>query len=201
MAISKTAFPKRVEMIDYIIVHHTGSDAPDKNIITYLTNSELCYHYVITKDGVVHQMVDDDRVAYHAGESSWGKKGLKSIKHYTDSGEDLYLSGMNPHSIGVSLHSGGESFTSKQKASAFNLISKLCLKHDIEGCNVLRHSDITQFDQAKRNDKVVLPHRDDKSVKKLCRKWDVGCSFWKWSSLSWAGYQSRIDKEVKKLNS
>lgn len=183
----------------YIIVHHTGSSAPDENMMRYLRTSINGYHYIIGQDGQIYQSIPPSKIAYHAGESSWGLKGQKTIKVSFEDGRSVLRGGMNPFSIGVSLNSDGKNFTNKQKASTFNFLVKLCLELNISPYDILRHSDITQFDERKAKSRILLPYRSDSKIAKECRKPDVGCNLWNnWLTWTWENYQEKIQKEVEK---
>lgn len=58
----------RVEMI---VLHYTASSKPTALMV--LTNRDVSAHYVVTDDSspVVYRLVDENRNAWHAGESSW----------------------------------------------------------------------------------------------------------------------------------
>ncbi|MEX2570993.1 MAG: N-acetylmuramoyl-L-alanine amidase [Gemmatimonadota bacterium] len=75
----------------YLVMHYTaGRSAADS--IAWLTNSEAraSAHLVIGRDGSITQLVAFDRVAWHAGASSW--EGVV---------------GLNGHSIGIELDNAG----------------------------------------------------------------------------------------------
>ena len=185
--------PKRKDKPNIIVVHHSGNDVPFKNELNYQRGHEYVnYQYLVSPDGTIYKMCDDEYITYHAGISNWGKQGQQY-----DSYGKVKLTGLNPFSIGVCIQSGGEKFTSKQKASAFNLLVSLSLKHDISPEYIIRHADITQTN-GRSYSKELAPSRSDSVIKRSCRKWDVGVNFWKRSNWSWKGYQNRIGKEVAK---
>lgn len=76
----------------FLVIHYTaGSSA--SGAVSHLTkpNGKASAHLVIGRDGEVTQLVPFDRVAWHAGESSW--QGL---------------SGLNNYSIGIELDNAGK---------------------------------------------------------------------------------------------
>jgi N-acetylmuramoyl-L-alanine amidase len=75
----------------FIVIHYTeGGTAA--GAILWLTNpaSQVSCHLVIDRDGSVTQLVPFDRIAWHAGVSSWN--GVKNL---------------NPYSIGIELDNAG----------------------------------------------------------------------------------------------
>lgn len=56
---------------EYIILHTT--EAPARGSLKHLSDRGEC-HYCITEDGTIYQIVDRNRVAFHAGCSMWNGK-------------------------------------------------------------------------------------------------------------------------------
>lgn len=72
------------------------------------------------------QLVDDYKIAWHAGKSSW--------KNFTQ---------LNHHSLGIEIdNSGTAEFSAIQMQSYIELCSYLVNKHNINPANVIGHSDI-----------------------------------------------------------
>ncbi len=55
-----------------LIVLHT-TEAPEKSSLRHVSHRGLC-HYCVTEDGMIYQVVDRNRVAFHAGRSMWNAK-------------------------------------------------------------------------------------------------------------------------------
>ena len=92
--------------------------------------SKVSAHYLINKKGSLIQMVDDNKVAWHAGKSRW--KNFKNL---------------NSQSIGIELVNKGhkfgyQSFSQKQITKLILLCKFLTKKYNIKFSNVLGHSDI-----------------------------------------------------------
>ena len=92
--------------------------------------SEVSSHFLISKNGKIYRLVDDNKVAWHAGKSCWGK-----------------YKNLNKNSIGIELVNKGhkiqyENFTSLQINNLIQLCLKLKKKYKIKPCNFLGHSDI-----------------------------------------------------------
>lgn len=75
----------------FLVMHYTAGNSAEESI-QWLRRPEAkgSAHLVIGKDGSVTQMVSFDRIAWHAGKSSW--KGV---------------AGLNSHSIGIELDNLG----------------------------------------------------------------------------------------------
>lgn len=92
--------------------------------------SKVSAHYLINQKGSLIKMVDENRVAWHAGKSRW--KNLKNL---------------NFQSIGIELVNKGhkfgyESFSQKQINKLILLCKFLIKKYKIKKTNILGHSDI-----------------------------------------------------------
>ena len=93
-------------------------------------DSKVSCHYFINRNGDIYKMIDDTKVAWHAGKSKW-----KNIKN------------LNKYSIGIEIQNKGhfinyQSFPKKQIAPLIILIKSLLKKYKIKKNNVLGHSDI-----------------------------------------------------------
>lgn len=114
-----------------LVLHYT--DLPD----TETSRQWLCdpekkvsSHYLVDLDGSVIQMVDENKRAWHAGQSYW--RGMTDL---------------NTHSIGIEIQNTGHSlgyvpFPDKQIAGVVALCRDILSRHDIPARNVLAHSDI-----------------------------------------------------------
>ena len=119
-------YKDRTQKIQFIVVHSFA--LPVDEMIKRLDDLSVSTHYLIDESGQIIQLLDDDKVAYHAGKSYW--KGQK---------------GLNETSIGIELQNtslGQTPFFQKQIQSFKKLSQKLMQKYDIPNENVLGHSDI-----------------------------------------------------------
>lgn len=117
--------------IRYLIIHYTGMQSARVSM-DRLKNpqSNVSCHYFIMRNGDIFKMVDENRVAWHAGKSKW-----KSIKN------------LNNCSIGIEMQNKGhllgyQNFPKNQIFSLVKLIKKLVKKYKIKNSNILGHSDI-----------------------------------------------------------
>ena len=117
--------------IKIIVIHYTGMQSRIASIKRLVNSrSKVSCHYLIDRKGIILQLVEDNKVAWHAGKSKW--KSYENINRY---------------SIGIELVNKGhdfgyEKFTNQQ----LNKLIKLCLvlkkKYKIKNSNILGHSDI-----------------------------------------------------------
>jgi len=116
----------RTNKIEYIILHYTEIPLQDALARLISAKSEVSAHYLIKKDGEVLQLVDDYKIAWHAGKSSW-----KNFTH------------LNRHSLGIEIDNSGISeFSAIQIESCIGLCRYLVNKHNINPASVIGHSDV-----------------------------------------------------------
>ena len=92
--------------------------------------SKVSSHYLINKNGKVYRLVQDNRIAWHAGKSCWGK-----------------YKNLNKNSIGIELINKGHqfgytNFKKKQLLSLIKICKSLITKYKIKRRNVVGHSDV-----------------------------------------------------------
>ena len=114
-----------------IIIHYTGMQSEIASI-KRLTNPryKVSCHYLINRKGKILKMVDENRVAWHAGKSKW--KNFKNL---------------NKSSIGIELVNKGHRYGYQTFSRVqINVLIKLCLelkkRYKIRDINILGHSDI-----------------------------------------------------------
>lgn len=111
----------------YVIIHHTAQHSTEETLKTFtLPRTQVSAHYVIGKDGVVYQMLNDYLRAWHAGNSRWGNQ-----------------LDMNSASIGIELDNDGyHYFDSLQINSLLVVLGKLKKAYGIPTANFIGHGDI-----------------------------------------------------------
>jgi len=127
-------FSKKVRKnkdIKIIVIHYTGMQSKIESI-KRLSNPKykVSCHYLIDREGKILRMVDDNKVAWHAGKSKW--------KNYSN---------LNKYSIGIELVNKGhefgyEKFTIPQVNNLIKLCQNLKKKYKIKNSNIVGHSDI-----------------------------------------------------------
>ena len=129
-----TNFSKKIRSskdIRFLIIHYTGMQSARVSMDRLKNpNSKVSCHYFINRNGNIYKMVDDNKIAWHAGKSKW-----KNIRNF------------NKSSIGIEIQNKGhfidyQNFPKKQISSLIVLIKSLLKKYKIKKCNVLGHSDI-----------------------------------------------------------
>lgn len=123
---------------NFVIIHHTAQNSCEQTLKTFtLTRTQVSAHYVICRDGVVYQMLNDYLRAHHAGVGKWG--------NVTD---------MNSCSIGIELDNNGfEPFSEKQINSLISLLDRLKKKYTIPSANFIGHGDLAP---TRKNDPSIL---------------------------------------------
>lgn len=113
--------------VSFVVLHHTGSDSVRHSLATLTTRSrEVSAHYVVARDGVIWQLVDERRRAWHAGEAYWAG-----------------ITDLNSASIGVELDNDGrEPFSDAQIAALLGLLGDVVARHRIPAANILGHGDV-----------------------------------------------------------
>ena len=112
---------------NFVIIHHTSNDTVGEALAT-LGNPFLAVsaHYLIGRDGTIHQLVEERSRAWHAGESKWGAN--------TD---------INSSSLGIELDNNGrEPFASAQITALLALLADIQERYRIPGANILGHADV-----------------------------------------------------------
>lgn len=112
---------------NFVIIHHTAQQSTGQTVRTFTEpNTEVSSHYVIGRDGLVIQMVNDYLRSWHAGAGKWGS-----------------VSDLNSVSLGIELDNNGEKpFSDKQISSLIQLLDTLKVKYNIPTANFLAHADI-----------------------------------------------------------
>ena len=124
-------FDERALPVMMIVLHYTGMvDAPAA--IQRLTDPEakVSAHYLIGEDGTIHQMVDESKRAWHAGQSHW--RGITDV---------------NSASVGIEIVNPGHEhgyrpFPDQQIDALLPLVAAIKERYDIGRGNVVGHSDI-----------------------------------------------------------
>lgn len=114
-----------------LILHYTGMQNV-KDVLERLCDpeTEVSAHYVVEENGKIHNLVPDEKRAWHAGVSYW--KGETDI---------------NSASIGIEIVNPGidfgyREFPEKQIKSVVNLCKELAEKYEMSSANVQGHSDV-----------------------------------------------------------
>ncbi len=129
-----------------LVLHYTGTDGADEAEEYYMNiridpgAGQISPHYMIDYDGRITQFVDEEKRAWHAGQSWWDGK------------DDI-----NSHSIGIELVNPGHErvytpFTGAQMDALAELAHDILGRHAIPACNIVGHSDISPATSRKKPD-------------------------------------------------
>ena len=119
----------------FLVMHYTVANTPAS--IKILTQQQVSSHYLLTDEAQpkIYRLVDENRAAWHAGNSSW--------KNFTQ---------LNNSSIGIEIVNAGwkdtpqgrvyAPFPQAQMDALLPLVKDIVARHGIAPENVLGHSDI-----------------------------------------------------------
>lgn len=110
-----------------VIIHHTAQNSCEQTLKTFtMTRTQVSAHYVVCRDGTIHQMLNDYLRAWHGGVARWGN-----------------LTDINSSSLGIELDNNGkEPFAQAQINSLLILLDTLKKRHSIPSANFIGHGDI-----------------------------------------------------------
>jgi len=142
-----------VNSIKIIVIHYTGMQSERESIIRLCNaKSKVSSHFLINQDGKVYRMIQDNRIAWHAGKSCWGK-----------------YKNLNKNSIGIELVNKGHrfgytNFTKKQILSLVKICKTLIKKYKIKKKNIVGHSDISPLRKIDPGEKFPWKHLAKKKI-------------------------------------
>lgn len=112
---------------NFVILHHTSDDTAEEALDT-LTSPlrKVSAHYLISRDGRIVQLVEENARAWHAGKSWWGGN-----------------SDLNSASLGIELdNNGSEPFADVQIEVLLALLGDIRQRYNIPAANFLGHADV-----------------------------------------------------------
>ena len=122
---------RKKNLVKFVIIHYTGMQSEIESLkrLKSVKHKVSC-HYLINRQGLVTQMVPDNKIAWHAGKSKWRN-----------------FHNLNEFSIGIELVNKGHNFGyEKFPTSQIYGLIQLCIylkkKFKIKQQNFLGHSDI-----------------------------------------------------------
>jgi N-acetylmuramoyl-L-alanine amidase len=174
--------------VSIVVIHHTTSNFEDSYfVLTEPTSRPVSSHYLIPEPGdptydksklKVHQLVDENRRAWHAGVSDWGGK-----------------EGINDQSIGIELvnrtwcHASEES-----KDPETGYPERICFYPDFDDGQLALLTDLLD-DILERHPDIKPTHIVGHSDVAPDRKIDPGPRF-PWERLARLGYGAWFDEET-----
>jgi len=117
--------------IKHIVIHYTGMQSEVESLKKLCNpKSRVSSHFFIKRSGKILRLVPEEKIAWHAGKSRWGK-----------------FNKLNKYSIGIEISNRGhrwgyQQFTKKQLNNFSALCKQLMFKYLISKKNVVGHSDI-----------------------------------------------------------
>jgi N-acetylmuramoyl-L-alanine amidase len=127
-------FSKRTKKIDTIIIHQTEGDFPGCAEWLCDPKSKASAHYLVNKNGDIYQLVEDNKVAWHAGKAEW------------DYNEDKIFTkeehAINSRSLGIELVSKKGETTDIQLVASKLLVEEKMDEHKVKVKLVLGHKEI-----------------------------------------------------------
>lgn len=145
--------------IKFVIIHYTAMISL-KESLRHLcdSSSKVSSHFLISKNGDIYKLVNEEKRAWHAGKSCW--------KNVSD---------INSNSLGIELQNSGhylkfEKYKDTQIKSLIKLLKYIKLSYNISKKNILGHSDIAPMRKSdpgekfpwaklKKNNLVYLPNK------------------------------------------
>ena len=122
---------RKKQSIKLIVIHYTGMQSMIESLKRLSSKrAKVSCHYHISKKGTITKMVDENKVAWHAGKSKW--------RNYKN---------LNKISIGIELENKGhrygyEEYPNLQIKKLITLCVHLKRKYNIKNSNIVGHSDI-----------------------------------------------------------
>jgi len=141
---SKKVRPKKD--IKFIIIHYTGMQSRIESLRRLKDPKfKVSCHYFIDRKGKLIRIVNDNKIAWHAGKSKW--------KNFTN---------LNNNSLGIELVNKGhkhgyQKFPKIQIKSLIKLCVFLKKKYKIKNSNILGHSDIAPLRKLDPGEKFPWP--------------------------------------------
>ena len=136
---------KKNKTVKYIVIHYTGMKSL-KSAYKKLSdeNSNVSAHYLISRGGIIYNLLCPKYKAWHAGKSKW--------KNNTN---------INDYSIGIELENKGHdfgysNFSMKQYNSLKNLIFFFKRNFQILDRNIIFHSDIAPNRKRDPGEKFII---------------------------------------------
>ncbi len=117
--------------VDILLLHYTGMQSAEAAIARLRDPAaRVSSHYVVEEDGLVWQLVPEERRAFHAGVSFWRSNSV-----------------LNGRSVGIEIVNPGHEwgyrpFPALQMAAVCELCLGILSRHPIPPRNVVGHSDV-----------------------------------------------------------
>jgi N-acetylmuramoyl-L-alanine amidase len=140
-------------LIKIIVIHYTGMQSGRESLARLRSQKFMVSsHFFISEAGNIYKLVEENKTAWHAGKSHWGK--------YKD---------INKNSIGIELVNKGhrygyKSFKKKQINSLIKICNFLKKKYKIKNKNIVGHSDVAPLRKNDPGEKFPWKHISKKNI-------------------------------------
>lgn len=157
-------FNERALPIDSILIHYTDMPTAEEALAWFChPQSQVSAHYLIDETGKIYNLVEEEKRAWHGGESYW--------QGCTD---------LNSCSIGIELANPGHShgylpFPEAQIHALMRLCQDLKIRWNIPASRILGHSDVAP--RRKQDPGHLFPW--EKLAKEGLGLWPVGRTYHK----------------------
>ena len=123
-----------------VVIHYTAMETADAACARLCDEAaEVSAHYLISEQGDIVQLVDEDMRAWHAGAGAWGD-----------------VTDVNSHSIGIEMANTGDApFSAAQMDALEGLLGSIQDRWKIPAARIIGHSDMApgrKFDPGARFD-------------------------------------------------
>ncbi|MDX3907592.1 MAG: N-acetylmuramoyl-L-alanine amidase [Pigmentiphaga sp.] len=139
--------------VRFIVLHYTVSDSP--RALSLLSQGEVSSHYLVTDDDPprVYRLVDEDRAAWHAGESQW--QGYTWLNR-----SSIGIEIVNPGPVGTAADGSAawQPYKPAQIGAVTALVRDIAQRHGIAPENIVGHSDIAPL--RKQDPGPLFPWRE-----------------------------------------
>jgi len=122
--------------VQFLVLHFTGENLADS--VRILTQQDVSAHYLVSDETPprIYRLVDEDRRAWHAGDSSWG---AHTMLNSSSIGIEIVNPGRVPQADGSIAFAA---FAPAQIDLVVALAKDIVRRHQIRPDRVLGHSDI-----------------------------------------------------------
>ncbi|CAK8163457.1 N-acetylmuramoyl-L-alanine amidase [Candidatus Xenohaliotis californiensis] len=129
---SKNYKHEKTQPTDTLVLHYTAANLKSA-LDTFIQKTDVSIHYIVGKSGIIINLIPDNKIAWHAGKSSW--QGREKV---------------NDYSVGIEIINQGwgtpdgnwEEFTGAQKKSVCLLSKDISTHHNIPRDRIVGHQDV-----------------------------------------------------------
>lgn len=116
--------------IRFIVLHSDNGPADTTLALMTTPGAKRMTHYYVTTEGLIYQLIDDDKAAYHAGTATWNGKRTN----------------FNRLGLGVTAERGPDGYTPETRLALEWLVKTLRERYTIPAASVVRWGDLAGTD-------------------------------------------------------